>query len=29
MGNSPNDMELLGDIIQGISYNNAKEYFGM
>lgn len=27
-GEVPNDMELLGEIIQGISYNNAKEYFG-
>jgi glucuronate isomerase len=23
------DMEILGSIVQGISYNNAKEYFGM
>ena len=28
-GEVPEDMELLGSIIQGISYNNAKEYFGM
>jgi len=26
-GEFPNDMELLGSIVQGISYNNAKEYF--
>jgi glucuronate isomerase len=26
-GEFPNDMELLGSIIEGISYNNAKEYF--
>ena len=28
-GEFPNDMELLGEIVQGISYNNAKDYFGM
>ena len=28
-GEFPNDMELLGYIVQGISYNNAKEYFRM
>lgn len=28
-GEFPDDMELLGDIVKGISYNNAKEYFGM
>ncbi|WP_411679176.1 glucuronate isomerase [Clostridium thailandense] len=28
-GEVPEDMELLGSIIQGIAYNNAKEYFGM
>ncbi|UOF90310.1 glucuronate isomerase [Fodinisporobacter ferrooxydans] len=27
-GEAPDDMELLGSIVQGISYNNAKEYFG-
>lgn len=26
-GEVPNDLELLGKIVQGISYNNAKEYF--
>jgi glucuronate isomerase len=26
-GEFPNDMELLGSIVEGISYNNAKEYF--
>lgn len=26
-GEVPEDMELLGNIVQGISYNNAKEYF--
>jgi len=26
-GEFPNDEELLGGIVQGISYNNAKEYF--
>ncbi|WP_121609762.1 glucuronate isomerase [Mesobacillus foraminis] len=26
-GEVPNDMELLGEIIQGICYQNAKEYF--
>jgi len=26
-GEAPNDMELLGQIVQGISYNNAKDYF--
>jgi glucuronate isomerase len=26
-GEAPNDIELLGSIVQGISYNNAKEYF--
>ncbi|NTZ19558.1 glucuronate isomerase [Paenibacillus sp. JMULE4] len=26
-GEVPNDMELLGSIVQGISYNNAKDYF--
>ncbi|WPC43257.1 glucuronate isomerase [Clostridium sp. JS66] len=28
-GEYPNDMEFLGRIVQNISYNNAKEYFGM
>jgi len=28
-GELPDDMELLGSIVQGISYNNAKEYFGI
>lgn len=27
-GEVPNDLELLGGIVQGISYNNAKDYFG-
>jgi glucuronate isomerase len=27
-GEAPDDFELLGSIVQGISYNNAKEYFG-
>lgn len=27
-GEAPNDMELLGSMVQNISYNNAKEYFG-
>lgn len=27
-GEVPNDMELLGSIVQGISYNNAKNYLG-
>lgn len=26
-GEVPNDIEFLGKIVQGISYNNAKEYF--
>jgi glucuronate isomerase len=26
-GEAPNDMELLGSIVQNISYNNAKKYF--
>ncbi|MNW63846.1 Uronate isomerase [compost metagenome] len=26
-GEAPNDMELLGQIVQGIAYNNAKAYF--
>lgn len=26
-GEAPNDLELLGQIVQGISYNNAKDYF--
>jgi glucuronate isomerase len=28
-GEVPDDMELLGSIVQGISYNNADRYFGM
>jgi glucuronate isomerase len=28
-GEIPDDIELLGGIVQGISYNNAKEYFGI
>ncbi|AKA67127.1 glucuronate isomerase [Clostridium scatologenes] len=28
-GEYPNDIEFLGSIVQNISYNNAKEYFGM
>lgn len=28
-GQYPNDDRLLGEIIQGISYNNAKNYFGI
>ena len=27
-GEYPNDEKLLGEIIKGISYNNAVEYFG-
>lgn len=27
-GEAPNDMELLGDMVQNISYRNAKQYFG-
>ncbi|WP_276357944.1 glucuronate isomerase [Cohnella caldifontis] len=27
-GEFPNDPELLGTIVQNVSYNNAKEYFG-
>lgn len=27
-GEVPNDMELLGNIVQGISYHNANTYFG-
>jgi glucuronate isomerase len=26
-GEAPDDRELLGQIIQGICYNNAKDYF--
>jgi glucuronate isomerase len=28
-GEVPEDMELLGSIVQGICYNNAKEYFAI
>jgi len=28
-GEVPKDMELLGSIVQGICYNNAKNYFGI
>lgn len=28
-GEYPNDIEFLGGIVKNISYNNAKEYFGM
>jgi glucuronate isomerase len=28
-GEAPHDLELLGSIVQGICYHNAKEYFGM
>jgi glucuronate isomerase len=28
-GEYPKDMSLLGEIVKGISYNNAKEYFGI
>lgn len=28
-GEVPEDMELLGSIVQGICYNNAKTYFGL
>ncbi len=28
-GEVPDDMELLGSIVQGICYNNAKAYFGI
>ena len=27
-GEFPNDMETLGEIVKGISYNNAINYFG-
>lgn len=27
-GEAPHDMELLGEMVQNISYNNAKQYFG-
>ncbi|MFH5186878.1 glucuronate isomerase [Paenibacillus sp. TAB 01] len=27
-GEAPDDMELLGSMVQNISYNNAQEYFG-
>jgi glucuronate isomerase len=27
-GEAPHDMELLGNMVQGICYDNAKEYFG-
>lgn len=27
-GEAPDDLELLGDIVQNISYRNAKAYFG-
>ncbi|MDF2670312.1 MAG: uxaC [Paenibacillus sp.] len=27
-GEAPDDIELLGGIVQAVSYNNAKEYFG-
>lgn len=28
-GEAPNDLELLGKIVRGISYENAKKYFGL
>ena len=28
-GEYPADMEVLGELVQGICYNNAKEYFGI
>jgi len=28
-GEFPEDMELLGGIVKGICYNNAKQYFGI
>ena len=28
-GEFPDDRELLGNIVQGICYNNAKQYFGI
>jgi glucuronate isomerase len=28
-GEAPNDIEFLGSIVQGICFNNAKEYFTM
>jgi len=28
-GEYPKDMSILGEIVKGISYNNAKEYFGV
>jgi len=27
-GEYPDDLEMLGEIVKGISFNNAKEYFG-
>ncbi|GMA62864.1 glucuronate isomerase [Alicyclobacillus fastidiosus] len=28
-GEAPNDLQLIGRIVQGICYDNAKEYFGL
>lgn len=28
-GEAPNDVQLIGRIVQGISYDNAREYFGL
>jgi glucuronate isomerase len=28
-GEAPDDMELLGKMVKDISYNNAKNYFGI
>ncbi|QQE77925.1 glucuronate isomerase [Alicyclobacillus sp. SO9] len=28
LGEAPDDKELLGGLVQGVCYNNAKEYFG-
>ena len=28
-GEYPEDYKVLGELVQGISYNNAVEYFGM
>ena len=28
-GEVPDDMELLGNMVQGICYNNARGYFGI
>ena len=28
-GEYPADMEALGELVQGISFNNARDYFGI